>query len=87
MAAAIATFALVQLRAGMPASSGGTDAPTIARGARVPAIVGTTLDGHVLLVDDVITTGATLIAALDALATANCRSVTVLALALAPASI
>lgn len=46
MAAAIATYALVQLRAGMPGSTPGpTDQPPIAKGAPAPSIVGTTLDG------------------------------------------
>ena len=47
MAAALATFALVKIRSGMPAGSDGpTDQPAIARGAPAPAIVGSTLDGQ-----------------------------------------
>jgi ComF family protein len=45
---------------------------------------GEPLSGTVLLVDDVVTTGATISAAADALATGGARSVVVLALARAP---
>ena len=50
MAGAIATLALVQIRAALPgaspgASPGPTDEPPIARGAPAPSIVGMTLDG------------------------------------------
>lgn len=49
------------------------------------AWVGQPLEGTVLLVDDVITTGATVIAASEALVTAGARAVIVLALARAAA--
>nr|WP_286207492.1 phosphoribosyltransferase family protein [Thermomicrobium sp. CFH 73360] len=49
------------------------------------AWVGQPLEGTVLLVDDVVTTGATVIAASEALITAGARAVIVLALARAAA--